>query len=98
MLSPRIPETLSEDVLKLLHAPAKPDYPIISPNDLVNYDAFLFGIPTRYGNFPGQWKVCSTYLRSHLCLLLVPTLSFYVTLFYLSLHTTSLSHEDGVTT
>ena len=21
-----------------------------------NYDAFLFGIPTRYGNYPAQWK------------------------------------------
>ncbi|PAV20342.1 NADH-quinone oxidoreductase [Pyrrhoderma noxium] len=52
----QIPETLSEDILKLLHAPAKPNYPVIAPNDLVNYDAFLFGIPTRYGNFPGQWK------------------------------------------
>ena len=48
----------NKDILKLLHAPAKPNYPVIAPNDLVNYDAFLFGIPTRYGNFPGQWKVC----------------------------------------
>jgi len=53
----RVPETLSEDVLKLLHAPAKPDYPVIAPADLANYDAFLFGVPTRYGTFPAQWKV-----------------------------------------
>lgn len=32
-------------------------YPLISPDDLAaNYDAFLMGIPTRYGNFPAQWK------------------------------------------
>jgi multimeric flavodoxin WrbA len=23
---------------------------------ITRYDAFLFGIPTRYGNFPAQWK------------------------------------------
>jgi len=39
-----------------MRAPAKPDYPIITPAILATYDAFLFGIPTRYGNFPAQWK------------------------------------------
>ncbi|KAL5524590.1 PST2_2 [Sanghuangporus sanghuang] len=52
----QVPETLSPDILKLLRAPPKPDYPVVSPADLTNYDAFLFGIPTRFGNFPGQWK------------------------------------------
>ena len=52
----RIPETLSPEVLAALHAPAKPDYPIISPDKLPEFDGFIFGIPTRYGNFPGQWK------------------------------------------
>ncbi|THH27771.1 hypothetical protein EUX98_g6419 [Antrodiella citrinella] len=52
----QIPETLSKEVLTALGAPAKPNYPIISPDDLPKYDAFLFGIPTRFGNFPGQWK------------------------------------------
>ncbi|THG93139.1 hypothetical protein EW145_g8456, partial [Phellinidium pouzarii] len=52
----QIPETLSEDILKALHAPAKSDYPVIAPADLEKFDAFLLGIPTRYGNFPGQWK------------------------------------------
>lgn len=53
----RIAETLPAEVLAKMYAPAKPDYPIIAPEDLVKYDAFLFGIPTRYGNFPAQWKV-----------------------------------------
>lgn len=61
LLSPhlytRIPETLPEDILAKLHAPAKPAYPVISPEDLPKFDGFLFGIPTRYGNFPAQWKV-----------------------------------------
>jgi NAD(P)H dehydrogenase (quinone) len=39
-----------------MHAPAKPNYPIIAVDDLKKFDAFLFGIPTRYGNFPAQWK------------------------------------------
>ena len=53
---PRIPETLSEEVLAKMHAPPKPNYPVIEPADLPKFDAFLFGIPTRYGNFPAQWK------------------------------------------
>lgn len=39
-----------------MHAPPKSKYPIADPTALEKYDAFLFGIPTRYGNFPAQWK------------------------------------------
>ena len=53
----RIAETLPAEVLTALHAPAKPDYPVLGPKDLVNYDAYIFGVPTRYGSFPAQWKV-----------------------------------------
>ncbi|KAK6359979.1 flavodoxin-like fold protein [Orbilia brochopaga] len=52
----QVEETLPEEVLKKMYAPAKPNYPIATPQDLLEYDAFLFGIPTRYGNFPAQWK------------------------------------------
>ncbi|KAJ3479045.1 hypothetical protein NLI96_g9337 [Meripilus lineatus] len=52
----QIQETLSQDILDLMHAPKKPDYPILPVNDLANFDAFVMGIPTRYGNFPTQWK------------------------------------------
>jgi NAD(P)H dehydrogenase (quinone) len=52
----RIAETLSEDVLAKMYAPAKASYPIAEPSTLLEYDAVLFGIPTRYGNFPAQWK------------------------------------------
>jgi NAD(P)H dehydrogenase (quinone) len=52
----QVPETLSDEVLKLMHAPAKPDYPIATVETLKEYDAFLFGIPTRYGNMPAQVK------------------------------------------
>ncbi|KLJ08936.1 minor allergen Alt a 7 [Blastomyces silverae] len=52
----QIAETLSQDVLDKMHAPAKSSYPIAEPSTLLNYDAVLMGIPTRYGNFPAQWK------------------------------------------
>lgn len=52
----QVPETLPEEVLTKMHAPPKSDYPVVDPKTLESYDAFLFGIPTRYGNFPAQWK------------------------------------------
>lgn len=52
----QVPETLSQDILTKMHAPAKPDYSIASTATLEEYDYFVFGIPTRYGNFPAQWK------------------------------------------
>ncbi|KAI0035343.1 1,4-benzoquinone reductase [Vararia minispora EC-137] len=52
----QIAETLSKDILDLMHAPPKPDYPVLAPADIAQFDAFLLGIPTRYGNFPAQWK------------------------------------------
>lgn len=54
----QLPETLSEEVLGKMHAPAKDSsIPVLEdPKTLEQYDAFLFGIPTRYGNFPSQWK------------------------------------------
>jgi NAD(P)H dehydrogenase (quinone) len=41
-----------------MYAPPKnPDIKILEdPSTLEAYDAFLIGIPTRYGNFPAQWK------------------------------------------
>jgi len=52
----QVPETLPEEVLAKMHAPPKSDIPVVTPATLEKYDAFLFGIPTRYGNFPAQWK------------------------------------------
>jgi len=55
----QLPETLSEDVLGKMHAPPKAsDVPVLEdPSILESYDGFLLGIPTRYGNFPAQWKI-----------------------------------------
>jgi len=54
----QIAETLPQDVLEKMYAPPKPtDVPVLEdPAVLAEYDAFLLGIPTRYGNFPTQWK------------------------------------------
>ncbi|XP_006464035.1 hypothetical protein AGABI2DRAFT_194638 [Agaricus bisporus var. bisporus H97] len=52
----QVPETLSNEILVKMKAPAKPSYPVIQPEGLTEYDAFLFGIPTRYGTMPAQWK------------------------------------------
>jgi len=42
-----------------MHAPTtQSGHEILTdPKTLEAYDAILFGIPTRYGNFPAQWKV-----------------------------------------
>lgn len=54
----QLPETLGEEVLSKMGAPPKAaDVPTLDdPATLEGYDAFLLGIPTRYGNFPAQWK------------------------------------------
>lgn len=52
----QVQETLSQEILTKMHAPSKGDYPIATPEVLTQYNAFLFGIPTRYGNMPAQWK------------------------------------------
>lgn len=54
----RVQESLPDEVLAKMHAPAKDSSipELSSPKQLEEYDAFLFGIPTRYGNFPAQWR------------------------------------------
>lgn len=53
----QVPETLPAEVLQKMHAPAKDSsVPLASMETLKEYDAFLFGVPTRFGNFPAQWK------------------------------------------
>ena len=53
----QVAETLPQGVLDMMHAPSKSEtIPTITPDELEKYDAFLLGIPTRYGNMPAQWK------------------------------------------
>jgi NAD(P)H dehydrogenase (quinone) len=56
-LSLRVEETLSPEALQKMYAPGQDkSIPFITPDKLAEYDGFLLGIPTRYGNFPAQWK------------------------------------------
>ncbi|KAJ2456995.1 hypothetical protein GGF42_002939 [Coemansia sp. RSA 2424] len=52
----QIAETLSDEILGKMHAPPKPDLPVIKAQDLVEADGYLFGFPTRYGTQPAQVK------------------------------------------
>lgn len=59
----RVDETLPKEVLAKMHAP-EPDASIhvASSKTFEEYDAFLFGIPTRYGNYSAQWKALIDHL------------------------------------
>ena len=48
---------LPQDVLKLMHASPKPEFPLATPSTLTAYNGFLLGIPTRFGSMPAQFKV-----------------------------------------
>eukprot|EP00271_Cylindrocystis_brebissonii_P000501 TRINITY_DN1060_c0_g1_i1.p1 TRINITY_DN1060_c0_g1~~TRINITY_DN1060_c0_g1_i1.p1 ORF type:complete len:323 (-),score=79.15 TRINITY_DN1060_c0_g1_i1:1494-2462(-) len=52
----QVPETLPENVLKKMGAPPKPDIPVLDAKGLVDADAVLFGIPTRFGMMCAQMK------------------------------------------
>ena len=40
-----------------MHAPPQDEsIPFATSETMTSYDAFLFGIPTRYGNYSAQWK------------------------------------------
>ncbi len=51
----RIRETLPQEVSGKMYAPGPAkDIPFVTPKILKDYDAFLFGIPTRYGSYSAQ--------------------------------------------
>lgn len=52
----QVPETLPEEILAMIHAPPKKDYPIATPATLKEADGILFGFPTRFGSVPVQVK------------------------------------------
>lgn len=53
----RVAETLAPEILVKMHAPPKDEtIPIISASELPAADAFIFGIPTRYGAMAAQMK------------------------------------------
>ncbi|GFR49390.1 hypothetical protein Agub_g11442 [Astrephomene gubernaculifera] len=52
----QVAETLPAEVLEKMHAPPKSDVPILSPLELPDADAFVFGFPTRFGMMAAQMK------------------------------------------
>jgi NAD(P)H dehydrogenase (quinone) len=52
----RVPELVPDDVAKAYHYKLEQEAPIASPNELADYDAIIFGTPTRYGNMAAQMK------------------------------------------
>jgi len=52
----QVPETLTEDVLGKMHAPPKPDYPIMTAAKMEEFDSFMFGLSGRFGIMPAQMK------------------------------------------
>ncbi|RUS20560.1 flavo protein-like protein [Endogone sp. FLAS-F59071] len=52
----QVSETLPDSVLAKMHAPPKADIPVISVDKLSEADGFIFGIPTRFGTMPEQFK------------------------------------------
>ncbi len=52
----RVPELVPEDVAKASHFKLEQAAPIATVNDLVDYDAIIFGVPTRFGMMAAQMK------------------------------------------
>jgi len=52
----RVPETMPPDVAKQYGAKLDQAAPVASPKELSDYDAILFGTPTRFGNMAAQMR------------------------------------------
>lgn len=56
----RVPETLSSDIIEKMGATAFQSefikLPVITPAELAEADAVIFGTPTRFGNMTGQMR------------------------------------------
>lgn len=52
----RVPELVPENVAQAAHYKTDQAAPIAEPSELADYDAVIFGTPTRYGNMAAQMK------------------------------------------
>lgn len=52
----RVPELTPIEVAEQFHYKLDQAAPIADPNELADYDAIIFGTPTRYGNMAAQMK------------------------------------------
>jgi NAD(P)H dehydrogenase (quinone) len=52
----RVPEIMSEEAARKSGAKLDQSAPVASPAELAEYDAFIFGTPTRFGNMAAQMR------------------------------------------
>jgi len=52
----RVPELVPDDIAKASGLKVDQDAPIADPADLAEYDAIIFGTPTRFGNMAAQMR------------------------------------------
>ena len=52
----RVPELMPEDVAKNAGVKLDQEAPIAKPEELADYDAIVFGTPTRFGNMAAQMR------------------------------------------
>jgi len=52
----RVPETMPEEAFRQAGGKADQAAPVARPEELANYDAIIFGTPTRFGNMSGQMR------------------------------------------
>lgn len=52
----RVPETMSDEAVKQAGGKLGQVAPVAQPGELSNYDAVVFGTPTRFGNMTGQMR------------------------------------------
>jgi NAD(P)H dehydrogenase (quinone) len=52
----RVPELVPEDVAKGAGIKLDQTAPVADPNELADYDAIIFGTPTRFGNMTAQMR------------------------------------------
>lgn len=52
----RVPETMSPEAMAGAHMKTDQAAPVASPEELADYDAIIFGTPTRFGNMSGQMR------------------------------------------
>ena len=52
----RVPELMSEDVARRVEAKLDQEAPVANIDELKEYDAIIFGTPTRFGNMCSQMR------------------------------------------
>ncbi|WP_338035999.1 NAD(P)H:quinone oxidoreductase [Halorhodospira abdelmalekii] len=52
----RVPETMPEETARKAGVKLDQEAPLASPEELADYDAILFGTPTRFGNMAAQMR------------------------------------------